>query len=44
MDRYMNAITDISINELNVHYLGSTKAILENPYKELNQLVLATTK
>lgn len=42
--RFVQSIADISINELTIHYLGSTKMILEEPYNELSRIILKSTK
>ncbi len=42
--RFVQAVADLSVNELTIHYLGSTKAVLETPYKELNNIILKQTK
>lgn len=37
-------IADLSINEITVHYLGSTKMILDNPYSELHKTIITQTE
>ena len=42
--RYVQATADLSINELKVHYLGSTKFVPDAPYAELNAEIQTHTK
>eukprot|EP00826_Nyctotherus_ovalis_P018455 TRINITY_DN1552_c0_g1_i17.p1 TRINITY_DN1552_c0_g1~~TRINITY_DN1552_c0_g1_i17.p1 ORF type:complete len:341 (-),score=108.51 TRINITY_DN1552_c0_g1_i17:46-1068(-) len=42
--RFVQSVVDLSVNELTVHYLGSTKAQLHEPYEELNKVVLQQTR
>jgi len=42
--RFIQSIADLSINELTIHYLGSTKLVLDEPYKELDELIQKQTK
>jgi hypothetical protein len=42
--RAIHAIADISLNELTVHFLGSTKFEGEGEYRSLEQKLLASTK
>eukprot|EP00826_Nyctotherus_ovalis_P065793 TRINITY_DN9683_c0_g2_i3.p2 TRINITY_DN9683_c0_g2~~TRINITY_DN9683_c0_g2_i3.p2 ORF type:complete len:138 (-),score=15.78 TRINITY_DN9683_c0_g2_i3:781-1194(-) len=42
--RFIQTIADLSINELTIHYLGSTKADLDQPCKELHDTILEETK
>lgn len=44
LGRFVQAIADLSINELTIHYLGSTKVDLEDPYKCLHNVILQETK
>eukprot|EP00826_Nyctotherus_ovalis_P035839 TRINITY_DN3113_c0_g7_i1.p1 TRINITY_DN3113_c0_g7~~TRINITY_DN3113_c0_g7_i1.p1 ORF type:complete len:220 (-),score=42.19 TRINITY_DN3113_c0_g7_i1:449-1108(-) len=44
LGRFVQAIADLSINELSIHYLGSTKVALQNPYLHLHSLILRETK
>lgn len=43
-NRFVQAIADLSLNELNVHFLGSTKIVLDNPYAKLRKVILNCTK
>lgn len=42
--KYVQTIVDLSINEVSVHFLGSTKVKLEEPYVELSKVMLKQTK
>eukprot|EP00826_Nyctotherus_ovalis_P053011 TRINITY_DN681_c0_g1_i6.p2 TRINITY_DN681_c0_g1~~TRINITY_DN681_c0_g1_i6.p2 ORF type:complete len:137 (-),score=30.57 TRINITY_DN681_c0_g1_i6:705-1115(-) len=42
--KYVQTIIDLSINEVSVHSLGSTKVKLEEPYVELGKVTLKQTK
>jgi CheY-specific phosphatase CheX len=44
ISRFVQSIADLSINELTVHYLGSIKLVLDEPYKELDELIQKLTK
>lgn len=44
MGRFAQAVADLSVNEITVHYLGSTKAKVEEPYAKLDKAVLKQTK
>lgn len=37
-------IADLSIDEVTVHYLGSTKAMLDSPYSELHEIIMSQTE
>lgn len=41
--KFVHSVADLSVNELTIHYLGSTKSILEEPYKELEKVILKQT-
>ena len=41
---FVHAVADISINELKVHHLGSTKFVPDEPYQELNRKIIRMTK
>jgi len=41
---FVQSVVDLSVNELNIHYLGSTKLELGTPYKELGSLIYKLTK
>ena len=43
-ERFIQSVADISINELKIHFLGSTKVDLDEPYKELNKAIFKQTK
>jgi hypothetical protein len=42
--RFVQGVVDLSVNELTVHYLGSTKAKLQEPYEEISKIILQQTK
>lgn len=42
--RFVHAVADLSINELKVHFLGSTKFAPDDPYMELHTILLKRTK
>lgn len=42
--KFIQSVVDISVNELTIHYLGSTKAMLDDPYKELHRIIIIKTK
>lgn len=44
LNRFAQSVADLSINELKIHFLGSTKIELEDPYKSLNKIFLKQTK
>lgn len=44
LTKFVQAVADLSTDELTIHYLGSTKAQLQEPYAELNKLILNQTK
>ena len=44
IERYVQAVADLSVNELTIHYMGSTKATLSGPYEKLNKTILKQTK
>ena len=41
---FVQCVADLSINELKIHFLGSTKVDLDEPYKELNKIIIKQTK
>jgi len=41
--KFVHSVADLSVNELTVHYLGSTKTNLEEPYRELDKVILKQT-
>jgi hypothetical protein len=41
---FIQFIADLSINEITVHYLGSTKMMLTDPYLELHRVVISETE
>ena len=44
ISNYVQCIIDLSINEITVHHLGSTKIVMYYPYKELEQSILLQTQ
>eukprot|EP00826_Nyctotherus_ovalis_P015853 TRINITY_DN14543_c0_g1_i8.p1 TRINITY_DN14543_c0_g1~~TRINITY_DN14543_c0_g1_i8.p1 ORF type:complete len:141 (-),score=33.76 TRINITY_DN14543_c0_g1_i8:42-464(-) len=42
--RTVQAVVDLSINELRVHFLGSTKFVPDAPYSILNEHILSLTR
>ncbi len=38
------AVADLSVNDLTIHFLGSTKLKAEKPYASFNKLILKSTK
>jgi len=44
LNKFVQAIADISINEVKVHMLGSTKLVPDEPYTNLHEVVMANTK
>jgi len=44
LGRFVQVIADLSINELSIHYLGSTKFPLEEPYNQLHDIIVTETK
>lgn len=44
LGRFVQSVADISVNELKIHYLGSTKVDMDEPYNELDKIVLKQTK
>jgi len=44
LSRFVQGVVDLSVNELTVHYLGSTKAKLQEPYEELSKIIMQQTK
>jgi len=44
LSRFMQSIGDLSINEVKVHMLGSTKFVPDDPYEELENMVLVDTR
>lgn len=44
LTKFVQAIADISINEVKVHMLGSTKFMSDEPYVKLHDLIMANTK
>lgn len=42
--RFVQTVADLSVNELKIHFLGSTKADLDDVYKELNRIIIKQTK
>lgn len=42
--RFVQSIVDLSINEMTVHYLGSTKLELKGAYRELEDVIYKQTK
>lgn len=44
LHRFTHAIADLSINELKIHFLGSTKVQLDEPYQNLNKMIIKQTK
>lgn len=42
--RFVQVIADLSVNELSIHYLGSTKVALQDPGLHFHSLVLTETK
>eukprot|EP00826_Nyctotherus_ovalis_P021580 TRINITY_DN1699_c0_g1_i32.p1 TRINITY_DN1699_c0_g1~~TRINITY_DN1699_c0_g1_i32.p1 ORF type:complete len:147 (+),score=34.93 TRINITY_DN1699_c0_g1_i32:1073-1513(+) len=41
---FIQYIADLSIDEVTVHYLGSTKAVLDTPYSELHEIIISQTE
>eukprot|EP00826_Nyctotherus_ovalis_P005282 TRINITY_DN11189_c0_g1_i3.p3 TRINITY_DN11189_c0_g1~~TRINITY_DN11189_c0_g1_i3.p3 ORF type:complete len:150 (-),score=40.44 TRINITY_DN11189_c0_g1_i3:833-1282(-) len=41
---FVQTMVDLSVNELTVHYLGSTKLVLVAPYKDLSKIIFKLTK
>lgn len=41
--KFAHSVADLSVNELTIHYLGSTKSTVEEPYKELEKAILKQT-
>jgi hypothetical protein len=44
LNKFVQAIADISINEVKIHMLGSTKLVPDEPYMNLHEVVMANTK
>jgi hypothetical protein len=44
LNRFVQSISDLSINEVKVHMLGSTKFVPDGPYEELESMILANTR
>lgn len=44
LNKFVQTIVDISINEVKVHMLGSTKLVTDKPYEALQDLVIINTK
>lgn len=44
LNKFVQSIADISINEVKVHMLGSTKLVPDEPYAKLHEVVMAGTK
>ena len=44
LTKFIQSIADLSVNELTIHFVGSTKVVLEEPYDELNKIILKITK
>lgn len=44
LNKFVQAIADISINEVKVHMLGSTQLVPDEPYAKLHEVVMANTK
>ena len=44
INNYANAMADLSVNDLNIHYIGHTKFIPEIPYELLHLSVISTTR
>lgn len=44
LSRLALAIADLSINDLSIHFLGSTKMVPDAPYMSLDELVQKSTK
>lgn len=42
--RFIQAIADLSINEIKVHTLGSTKFVMEEPYQSLHSTLIGKSK
>ena len=43
-NRLSQSIVDISVNDLRIHFLGSTKFVPDGPYSKFNELILQLTK
>eukprot|EP00826_Nyctotherus_ovalis_P023427 TRINITY_DN1799_c0_g1_i16.p1 TRINITY_DN1799_c0_g1~~TRINITY_DN1799_c0_g1_i16.p1 ORF type:complete len:349 (-),score=126.77 TRINITY_DN1799_c0_g1_i16:112-1158(-) len=41
--KFAHSVADLSVNELTIHFLGSTKSTVEEPYKELEKAILKQT-
>lgn len=44
LSRFIQSIADISINEIKVHMLGSTKFEPDEPYAQLQDIIVVDTK
>jgi hypothetical protein len=44
LGKFLQSIADISINEITIHMLGSTKLIPDDPYLKLQDEILVSTK
>jgi len=42
--RYIQTIADLSVNEVTIHYIGSTKVKLYEPYIEVSKVIIKQTK
>ena len=42
--RFLQTIADISINEVTIHMLGSTKLMPDEPYLQLQNVIMADVK
>eukprot|EP00826_Nyctotherus_ovalis_P040724 TRINITY_DN4036_c0_g1_i3.p2 TRINITY_DN4036_c0_g1~~TRINITY_DN4036_c0_g1_i3.p2 ORF type:complete len:160 (-),score=35.77 TRINITY_DN4036_c0_g1_i3:566-1045(-) len=44
LSKFVQAIADLSINEIKVHMMGSTKFVPDEPYAKLHELIVFETK
>ena len=43
LGKFIQCMVDLSVNELTIHYLGSTKVCLEEPYQEIESIIIKQT-
>lgn len=44
LNRFIQSIGDLSINEIKVHMLGNTKFIPDDPYEQLETIIISETR